>query len=93
MKIDIMRGKGHKKLVIALDEHRFGMKDGYGYDILETFKASEQEVAQLITNESYRRTDAAREAIERVMKSWESVVIVDNPVTIETIKKELLNEI
>lgn len=51
MKIDIMRGKGHKKYVLALNEKRNGMKDGYGYTILDTFEVPDEEVRALLSQD------------------------------------------
>ncbi len=33
-----MRGKGHGKYVLCVNGKRNGMKDGYGYEIIETFQ-------------------------------------------------------
>lgn len=37
--------------------------------------------------------ESAVAAIEKVMKSWEGVVTIDNPVSIEGLKKEILEAI
>lgn len=45
MKIDIMRGKGHKRYVLSVNDRRVGMKDGYGYSILETFEVPDDKLS------------------------------------------------
>lgn len=37
--------------------------------------------------------DVASDAVERVMNGWEGVVDIDNPVSLEGLKKELLEAI